>query len=122
MVMLEAFQADELQKLQRALAFDRPYLPRNLASDDRVRKDGAPGQQTVGLKNEAAIAAGTAHHAPIEQDMSRACMFEPRHDAQERCLPTAGRSHDRDEFAALNGKINAPQHLKIAKEFAEVRD
>ena len=101
-IVLEAFEPDELQQLHGALAVGRTDRAGDLAADDGVGEHGAPRQQAVVLEHEAAVGAGLAHGAAVEQHVARRRVFEAGDDAQERRLAAAARSDHRNEFAALD--------------------
>src|SRR5919198_6725534 len=122
MVVLEALESHELQKLHGALSFRRADLARDFAPDDRVREYGAPGQEIVGLEHEAAIEARSTDGAAVELDLAGAGRFETRNDAQERRLAAAGRTDQRDELAALHHEIDVLQGPQFAERFAEIED
>ena len=116
MVVLEPFEADELEELHGSPPLRRADPAGDLAPDDRIGEDRAPRQQAVGLKHETAVAARAAHRAPVEQHVARACRLEPGHDAQERGLAAAGRADHRDELALLDGEIDLLQRCKSPKD------
>src|SRR5262245_11169930 len=122
MVVFESLEADELQKLHRALPFGRADSPRDLAPDDRVGEHRAPRQKIVVLEHEAAVAARTAHGASVERDLARGGRFEARDDAQKRGLAAAGRADDRNELAAFDREVDVPQRLQFAERLAEMGD
>src|SRR5262249_57670401 len=93
MVVLESLEADELQKLHRALPFGRADSPGDLAPDDRVGEHRAPRQKIVVLEHEAAVAARTAHGASVERDLAPAGRFQARPDAHKPGLPPAPTPH-----------------------------
>src|SRR5438105_8967274 len=110
MVLLESFEPDKLEELHRAPAFCRSDLSRNLASDDRIREDGAPWQQIIALEHEAAITPRFTHHAAIEQHFARACRLQPRDDPQERGLAAARVAHQANEFLPLDRDVDTAQN------------
>ena len=101
-VVLEAFEPDELEQVERALALRGADAAGDLGADQRIGEHGAPRQQAVVLEHEAAVAARAAHDAAVEQHLARARRLEPGDDAQERGLAAARRPDHRDEAAALD--------------------
>src|SRR5262249_61749348 len=71
MVMLEAFETDELEELHGSLPLGRPHPAGNLAADDRVREHRAPRQEVVALEDKAAIGAGPTHRPAVEPNLAR---------------------------------------------------
>ena len=81
-------------------------------------------EQAVELKHHADLAAERAaslgrrwsmfeHHA-VDIDPARLERLEAGDGAEDRRLAGARRSHDRDEFAALDLECNAAENLAIA--------
>src|SRR5436190_4646838 len=55
---------------------------------------------------------------PFETNLARIRPIERREKMQQRCLPTTTRPDDRNEFALMNGKLNALQYRNRQWAFA----
>src|ERR1700693_5025932 len=121
MIVLEAFQPDELQQLHGALAVGGADRAGDFAADDGVGEHRAPRQETVVLEHKAAVAAGLAHGAAVEQHLARGRALETGDDAQERGLAAAARPDHGNEFAALDRETDAAQRFEIAERFRQPR-
>jgi hypothetical protein len=76
----------------------------------------------LSLEHEAAVAAGAAHRAAVEQDVAGTCRFQPGDDAQQRGLAAAARADEGDELAMGDVGIDIAQHLEVAEALAECPD
>ena len=57
------------------------------------------------------------HHAALHTDLTFRWGFEPSKHPQGCCLATARRSHNRNEFAFINGEIHGFYRGEITKAF-----
>ena len=117
-IVLEAFEPDELEQLHGALAVGSADRAGDFAADDGVGEHRAPRQQAVVLEHKAAVGAGLAHGAAVEQHFAGRRVFEAGDDAQERGLAAAARPDHGNEFAALDVEIDAAQRFEVAERFA----
>src|SRR5919199_1564334 len=87
---------------------DERYAASELGQELGVPLDGSPREQRRVLEDEADVV-----DVPI--DGARRLRRKPRSHPQERRLPTARRTHHRDELAALDGEGRAPDGLRAVR-------
>ena len=110
-VMIAAIQqADAFEQFAGALGTVDAVAAGQFIRQQNIFFGRQGGQQMVGLKNEADFAAAQQRHAvfiqagdvlAIQNDPARSGRIEAGQKAQQRALAAARRSHDGDEFAAL---------------------
>ena len=76
-----------------------------------VLRHRQPGKERVGLEDHAAVGAGSAHLAAVEEHAAAGRPVEPGDDAQQRRLPAAGRAEDGDEIVCRHGQIRRLERL-----------
>src|ERR1700744_679785 len=118
MIVLEAFESDQLQKFHGALAVIRADRAGDFAPDHGVGEYRSPRQQAVVLKDKAAIGAGAADDAPVDGEFTGRRLVQPGDDPQKWGLATAARPDDGNEFAALDAEIDSAQGVEITERFA----
>src|SRR6185312_16708655 len=121
-ITLEAAEPDQAQQGEDALLDLGAGLAADLEADHGVGQDSAPGQQIVGLEDEAAIGAGVGHHTAVEAHRPAARRLEAGDDAQQRGLAAAARPDDGDELAGADREVDGAQRLEGAEAHREVGD
>ena len=75
--------------------------------------DGQPFEQGALLKDHAAFGARSRDGMVVQTHLTRSGRQEPGNYVEERCLATAGRSEDGDDFAFLDIKADIVERMDL---------
>ena len=105
--LAQFFQRDRLQLVRAAPG--KALLQRQ--HDVFARRH--PREQTVILKDHAAVQPRAADWAPVDRDPSPRRPLQPRQQAQERALAAARLSQQADELPRRHGKVDVFQYQLV---------
>src|SRR4029453_15827755 len=108
-MILEPFEAHELNKLARpALTFPVVH-PLALQPEDHVLENGPPRHQTGILKDHPPVRARSGHQLTIDSYLARGWFEEPLPGVNEWGFTTAAGTDNGDEFPVLHLQIDIIQ-------------
>ena len=84
--------------------------------------DAGPGSlpRDVTRRSEHAVDPRVADMSPVHGDLTAIERLEVIDEAQQRALPRAARTHDRHDFAAIHGEVQAAEHVAVAIRLPDV--
>src|SRR5712691_7852917 len=109
-------EPDQRERLADA-ALELPALhPRHAEPEGDVLIDGAMGEERVVLEDHAhapAMGGDVVDPAPLDEDIARGRIDEPRHRAEGRRLAAARRAQEGEELAGVDGERHAVEGQRL---------
>ncbi len=108
----EAVEADDVDRLQRALA---RFVERNALrpeADFDIVEHGEPGEQREALEHHRHAFCRAVDRLAGDRDLPRGRVRQPGDDAQQRRLAAAGTAEQPDDFARPEAHRNVLQHRR----------
>ena len=110
----EILETDLLQHAQRTLLVFARIEAAELDLHEHVFERRAPVEQHRTLEDDAEIRLRAIDDTAVHAHVACARQVEPRDDAQKRALAASRRTDDRQEFAFVNGEIEALDRVGFA--------